>query len=200
MGLAWCLAPTWYFMPERVHLCSSRCGAMAQTHECPLQSSSDTVPSRKTTGSPLHPRPVSGLGPGAPPSPAQGPSRASSLEGVPSPFSSPFDSEPLCGSALTPFPPPPTSSHLSAAVWPGFGAWCCLDPGTDLLGHQHALFLHQLTASCLLGSFPSLPLVFLVGLKPCPRGFENGPCPGTLPTESDLPRGARICMLEKLPR
>lgn len=94
-----------------------------------------------------------------PPSLARRLGKASSLEGVPSPFSPPFDSEPLCVSALTPFPPLQAFSYLLAAVWTEFGAWCCLGPDTDLLGLKHVLFLYQLTAWCVSGGlFAQFPL------------------------------------------
>lgn len=83
---------------------------------CPKQGSSDTVPPIEATGSPLYPELESLLAPGAPPSLAQALHRVSSLQGVPSPLSPPFDSEPLCGSARTGLLPPDLQPSVGSCV------------------------------------------------------------------------------------
>lgn len=90
---------------------------------CPKQGSSDTVAPIEATGSPLHPELESLLAPGAPPSLAQTLHRVSSLQGLPSPFSPPFDSEPLFGSARTSLLPsdlqPSVGSCVNLSLVPG---------------------------------------------------------------------------------
>lgn len=140
------------------------------------QSLSEKAPSCRAAGSPLCPQLGSLLAPGAPPSLAQGLSRASSLMGVSSPFSPPFDSRPLCGSALTPLPPPLAFSHPLAALW-NIRCLVLLRPWHPP-AYPEARPLPSPAGSLGLGGvpFPHLPVIFLAVPKLWSEGSNLVAC------------------------